>query len=169
MELNDKIRAIMVVDETQIRGFFGDYRWLSNFHSATIEFEGLTYPSSEAAYQAAKTLDEEQRKTFTKVTPGDSKIMGRLVSLRSDWEQVKDDIMYRILIYKFTKHPELGQALLDTGDKYLEETNYWNDTYWGVCKDLGQNKLGKLLMKIREELFFENHKTRPYDPNKDNR
>lgn len=155
MELSDKIRAIMVVDEAQIRGFFGNYRWLSNFHLANVEFEGLIYTSSEAAYQAAKTLDLEKRKEFTNVTPADSKAMGRTVVLRSDWEQVKDSIMYRILVSKFTRHPYLMANLLDTKTAYLEETNYWNDTYWGVCKGIGKNKLGHLLMKIRDDQSHE--------------
>lgn len=156
MELSDKVRAIMVVDDAQIRGFFGDYRWLSNFHIAEVDFEGQTYTSSEAAYQAAKTLDLEKRKEFINITPGDSKKMGRTVSLRPDWEAVKETVMYQILLSKFEKHPYLMQLLEDTGTKYLEETNYWDDTYWGVCKGLGKNRLGKLLMKIRDDARAEN-------------
>ena len=39
---------------TWIKGFQGEYRFLSNFYPCQIEFEGLTYFSSEAAYQAQK-------------------------------------------------------------------------------------------------------------------
>ena len=48
--------------------------------------------------------------------------------------------------------PGLRKALLDTGDEYLEEGNTWRDEYWGVCNGIGKNRLGKLLMKIRDEL-----------------
>ena len=65
--------------------------------------------------------------------------------------------MYEILVEKFTI-PELKEKLLATGDEYLEEGNYWHDNYWGnchceKCADItGQNKLGILLMKIREDI-----------------
>ena len=56
---------------------------------------------------------------------------------------------------KFTKHKDLKEKLLATGDAYLEETNHWHDTFWGVCKGKGQNHLGKILMEVREELKRE--------------
>ena len=49
--------------------------------------------------------------------------------------------------------PELGQMLLETGNSPLEETNSWGDTYWGVCKGVGKNMLGKLLMEVRNEII----------------
>lgn len=42
--------------------------------------------------------------------------------------------------------------LLATGTRYLEETNTWGDTYWGVCEGKGLNMLGKTLMQVRDEL-----------------
>ena len=42
--------------------------------------------------------------------------------------------------------------LLDTGDLYIEETNSWGDTFWGVCEGKGQNVLGNILMGIRTDL-----------------
>ena len=63
--------------------------------------------------------------------------------------------MYDVLISKFTLTPELKEKLLQTGSKYLEETNYWNDTYWGVCDGKGKKTLGELLMKIRNEFLID--------------
>lgn len=136
-----------------IYGFFGEYRWLSNFiiGSVPIGFEGLTYATVESAYQAAKTLDQEQRKVFAEnPDPRFAKKQGRLIQLRSDWEEVKLCVMEHCLRQKF-QCPELKRKLLQTYPLYLEETNTWKDTYWGVCNGLGQNQLGRLLMKLREE------------------
>lgn len=59
--------------------------------------------------------------------------------------------MTEVVEAKFTYNPNLKQMLLDTGDAELVEGNTWNDKYWGVCKGVGQNKLGKILMMLREE------------------
>ena len=72
--------------------------------------------------------------------------------LRDDWEAVKIQIMYQIVYAKFSQNPLLKQKLLDTGDAYLQEGNTWYDTFWGVCNGVGQNNLGYILMRVREEL-----------------
>ena len=134
-----------------IYGFSGCYMFLSNFYPTKIEYEGLQYNSTEAAYQSAKTLDKQLRLKFTNIIASKAKKLGRQLNLRKDWEQVKVDIMYELLIKKFSNE-SLKQQLLSTGDKYLEETNYWGDTFWGVSKNKGNNILGKLLMKVRGEI-----------------
>ena len=53
---------------------------------------------------------------------------------------------------KFTQNEELKEKLLATENEELVEGNTWHDTYWGVCNRRGKNKLGKILMRIREEL-----------------
>ena len=83
-------------------------------------------------------------------TPGEAKRMGRQVTLRKDWEDVKISVMEKGLRMKFAI-PELRDKLLATGEEELVEGNWWGDTCWGVCKGVGANNLGKLLMKIREE------------------
>lgn len=60
--------------------------------------------------------------------------------------------MYEICLAKFTQHEFLKEALLATGDSELIEGNTWRDYFWGVCNGKGQNKLGKILMRIRAEL-----------------
>ena len=130
------------------------YRFLSNFYEARIEYGGLAYGNSEAAFQAQKCITEEEKIQFTKYGPGKSKGIGRRVQLRPDWETVKVGIMEEIVRAKFMQHPELAAKLLATGDKVLVEGNHWGDTCWGVDTRTGQgeNHLGKILMKIREEL-----------------
>src|SRR5437867_11486421 len=92
----------------KIESFEDEYRFLSNFWPATVEFEGLTYPTVEHAYQSAKTLDMNERKRIAGLaTPAEAKRAGRQLALRGDWEQVKCDVMERCVRYKFTHHPEL--------------------------------------------------------------
>lgn len=133
------------------------YRFLSNFYEARVEYGGLVYGSNEAAFQAQKCMTEEEKVQFTAFGPGKSKGVGRRVQLRPDWESVKVGLMEEIVRAKFTQHPELAALLLATGDKVLVEGNHWGDTCWGVDTRTGQGKnhLGKILMKVRAELERE--------------
>lgn len=119
-----------------------------------VVYEDLSFYSAEAAFQSAKSTDLNIRKQFCCLFPKQAKKMGRAIRLREDWEEVKDQVMYDILKSKFSNE-RLRQLLLQTGNKELIENNSWNDTYWGVCNGKGQNKLGKLLMQVREELKTE--------------
>lgn len=141
-----------------IDSFTGEYRFLSNFSLAPIEYEGLLYPATEHAYQAAKTLDHEKRKAFVSVRAGAAKQLGRQLQIRPDWEDVKYDIMYQLCKQKFTRHAELTTQLLATGYTGLIEGNKWHDNYWGSCRctrcgDSGRNALGIILMRIRREIL----------------
>jgi len=138
---------------SDILGFNKEYRFLSNFYPATVEYDGLEYASTEHAYQAAKTDDPaERRKIRESQKPGDAKRLGKQVKMRTDWEQIKIGVMKELVLQKFSKHKELKEKLLATGDAHLEETNTWNDTFWGVCKGKGHNWLGKVLMEVRKQL-----------------
>lgn len=140
-----------------IDSFSGKYRFLSNFWPAKVMLDGEEYPTTEHAYQAAKFLDQDRRKAIQEAsTPALAKKMGRGKDLRPDWEDVKLFVMEDLLRQKF-QNKELKQLLYETGQVELVEYNYWHDNTWGSCTckkcgDVGQNHLGKLLMKIRSEL-----------------
>ena len=136
-----------------ITSFSGAYRWLSNFWPVAITREdGITYPSSEHAYVAAKVTALSTRRWIASIeTAGQVKRAGRTLALRDDWEQVKRAEMLSILRLKFQDR-ELADKLRATGDVELIEGNTWGDTYWGVCHGVGENNLGKLLMQIRSEI-----------------
>lgn len=134
----------MVIDS-----FSGNNRWLSNFYPCIVSYEGLEFHSVEHAYQAAKTTDLAMRAHICMLPrPQQAKHWGRRVVLRPDWESVKQDIMLDLLQQKFSD-PELRELLDGTGDAELIEGNWWGDTYWGVCNGVGENHLGKLLMRVR--------------------
>ena len=135
-----------------IIGFDGANRFLSNFFPCRVEYEGITYRNTEAAFQAAKVLDDATRKRFANLQPYDAKKLGRQVKLRPDWESVKVGVMRDVLRAKFSK-PDLREKLLATGTGLLEERNNHGDKIWGTtAPGVGQNLLGKLLMEIREEI-----------------
>ncbi len=134
-----------------IISFRDEYFFLSNFYPVEIKLDGIVYPNAEAAFQAQKTLDVEERRKFSMLkNPVQAKRLGRKVKLRDDWEEVKLYIMSEIVSQKFLQHPHLIEMLLQTGDEELVEGNKWGDRFWGVCKGKGKNHLGKILMKIRD-------------------
>lgn len=135
----------------KIDSFDGEYRFLSNFFvlPKPIEWEGLLYTTTEHAFQATKTLDPKEReKVRSAGSPGAAKRLGKLVKLRSDWNDMKVMVMSSICWVKF-EHPILRKWLLATGDAELIEGNTWGDTFWGTVKGRGENQLGKVLMNIR--------------------
>lgn len=138
-----------------INSFSGEYEFLSNFYSCPVEYEGIIYLNSEAAFQAAKTLDVEKRKEFCKLPPNKAKLEGRQLALRPDWEDVKYNVMYDIVYNKFAQNPDLLLKLMSTKTAKLIEGNWWHDNTWGVCRcdrcyeEEGLNWLGKILEDVR--------------------
>jgi len=141
--------------------FSAKYEFLSNFYKCRVAFEGLVYQSSEAAYQAAKTQDQETKKKFTTLSAAEAKKLGRQVELRPDWEQIKIEVMTKVVEAKFRQNLPLAKRLLETGEAILVEGNYWGCTFWGMnsndgCMLTGENHLGKILMQFRAILKEEN-------------
>lgn len=135
-----------------INEFQGEYRWLSNFWPANVVLDGVTYPSVEYAYVAAKTTDDSlRREVLACKTSGEAKRLGRKIKLRSDWDDVRLPIMRDLIRQKFA-HPELSSRLISTGDAHIIEGNTWGDTFWGVCNGVGENNLGKIIMQVRGDL-----------------
>ena len=135
-----------------IREFIDAYAFLSNFYHSPVKYRNLIYLNAEAAFQAQKESCEKDKEQYTRMNPAQAKLVGRNCNLREDWEEIKEQTMYEIVKAKFTQNEALARFLLATGNAYLEEGNWWHDTTWGVCNGVGQNKLGKILMRVREEL-----------------
>jgi len=163
MEIKTEFRARGENQLKVIDNFEGNYSFLSNFFEVPVEYDGLTYPSVEHAFKAAKSLDRAVRQSIIREchTPDQAKKKGRSIPLRPDWELVKIEVMTTIIRNKFKSNPYLESKLLDTGDTYLIEDNFWNDTFWGMDLTTGieKNHLGQILMKVRSELGNnkENH------------
>ncbi len=141
----------------------GAFFFLSNFFPIEVQYDDVLYRSVEHAYQAAKSPFPEERKWVERcVTAGQAKRAGRRVTMRDDWETARLDVMEFLLRQKFAggvsaNHSALAVKLADTFPRKLIEGNNWHDRFWGCCADKtgaytdGENHLGKLLMKIRDE------------------
>ena len=150
-------------DVPDIDSFSGNFRWLSNFVGApglvikSTAHSNVTANNIEVIYHIDKCCKQEDIELLLEAgTPGKAKKAGKNITLRPDWDEVKLGVMENLVRQKFSSIPFKG-LLLGTGDANLEEGNYWHDNYWGVCHcskcgGNGQNHLGKILMKIREEL-----------------
>lgn len=149
-------REVVVHDESQIKGFFGPFRFLSNMWPARVWLDGYRYPSVENAYQAAKFAPSE-RAYFMTCSPYEAKeaSIGKPMQYSKEvWGRMKVSVMRMLLIQKYHReiHPELYEQLQSTLRKYLEETNWWHDTFWGRdLEGIGENNLGKLQMEIRDQ------------------
>jgi ribA/ribD-fused uncharacterized protein len=147
-----KERDYIIHNDDVVKGFFSAYRFLSNYHECKIRYEGFIYGSTEAAYQSSKSLDTLIREQFTLMKPNESRSNGRKIQIRPDWDEVRLKVMEDVCRIKFTTNLYLKEMMLETGSRYLEETNHWGDTFFGVCNGVGENNLGKILMKIRSQL-----------------
>jgi ribA/ribD-fused uncharacterized protein len=141
-----------------INEFQGEYRWLSNFFiGEPLRVLGMTFQTSEHMYQALKTTDPvEVKAVLSCQSPGEAKRLGKTLTLREDWDSVKDRAMELCVGHKFAANPNLTERLLATGSTYLLEGNTWHDNYWGGCQcdkcaflDW-HNKLGYTLMRYRD-------------------
>ena len=149
------IRALNREDfPEEIIAFKDEYAFLSTVYPARTEYEGLSYPSAESAFQASKLADSQARKPFAQCTPDKAKAKGAAVTPYEGWDSRRLSIMETILESKFSADPALRQKLLSTGNRKLINGNKKKDTYWGVDPITweGENNLGKILMKIRDKL-----------------
>lgn len=146
-----------------IEQFQGKYRFLSNFWPCTVDLvhfptaEGpdtRIYPTVENAYQAAKSMDAATREFIRLLSPGEAKKYIRGMPIRPDWQSLKLTVMTDLVQQKFSKG-EMWSMLLATGEQEIQEGNYWGDRFWGrTLKNgvwVGENMLGKIITKIREE------------------
>ena len=135
-----------------------DYGEFSNFAAYDITIDGKRWPTSEHYFQAMKFEDPAYREKIRKVrSPSVAASMGRdrSVKIRRNWDSMRQSVMKRALLAKFTQHADLRQLLLDTGDRKLVEHTS-NDDVWGDGGDgSGKNLLGVLLMQVRAELAIQ--------------
>jgi len=130
--------------------------WLTNFWNCVVAVFGMTFKNSEAAFQSQKFRDPNIQRLFCNMAPREAFNAVRSDELknrvRSDWHNIKNDIMYEVLKAKFVQNAYLRNALLATGASVLVERTA-NDNYWADGGDgTGQNMLGQILMRVRAEM-----------------
>ncbi len=157
-DLSEYERRIKIMSRQKIFFWADDDKFgcFSNFYVGPFEIDGSWWPTTEHYFAAMKTEDDSEREAIRKAaTPLDAKRMGRVVTLRPDWEDVKYEVMLDALRAKFGNHMNLKEVLLSTGDALIYEDSPY-DKVWGTGQrggvGTGQNLLGKALMQVRQEL-----------------
>lgn len=144
-----------------ITQFRDEYRFLSNFYLIDIEYKGRIFPSTEHAYMSEKSNDITWKEYCANknISPSDVKKNSKLIRLIDGWDEIKLSVMEDVLRIKF-KDENLKKLLLDTGNQNIQEGNTWKDRFWGVDLNVnpnfGENHLGRLIMKIRDEIRMNN-------------
>ena len=142
-----------------INSFVDTYHFLCNFYMLEnpIQYGELSFPTSEHFYQGMKTLDLTARQAISEIeVPRVAKKTGQTIELRSNWNDIKFEVMKFGLILKFSSNPGILKQLIKTNDKHIVEGNGWHDNLWGNCicyeceNITGQNLLGEALMEVRE-------------------
>ncbi len=142
-----------------IHTFKDENRWLSNMVLVNVHFNGLTYKSVEHAYQSAKSDSLDWKLfCFSEESPYKVKIKSNDITRVNEWDDIKINVMEFLLNQKFRQEP-FKSKLLATGDENIQEGNEWGDTFWGVdlktSPNIGENHLGRLIMKIRDKIKEE--------------
>jgi len=131
------------------------YFVLSNFSAHTVEIDSVVYPTAEHAYHAAKFTDEKIQDDIRNArSPVEAYHLGQKYKSQriATWDEIKITVLYDIVKAKVMQHDEVRTALAATGTEEIIEDNP-NDGFWGNGKDgAGENHMGKILMRIRDEL-----------------
>jgi hypothetical protein len=139
------------MNKKTIDKFEKEYSFLSNFYPCKIKYGNLEFQCAEALYMAHKSGNPEDFARFAPLNGAEAKKLGKTVKLQENWDEIKFDVMQKVLRLKFIRNPDLKHLLISTGDAELIEGNWWGDKIWGVCNGEGENNLGKLLMELRTE------------------
>lgn len=141
--------------------FINNYHFLSNFYETDIFIQNRKYKSLEHAYQAFKSKNFSEHEWIRNApTASKAKSFGKKIKVRDNWDDIKYNVMLKLVRLKF-KNEELKKMIIETNEEELVEGNYWHDNIWGnctceKCKDIeGKNWLGKILMKVRDEINNE--------------
>lgn len=173
----------MAIDWNEVE-FINEKAYLSNMYSCTIkfdaskefkamfpnvDFDGEIYESSEHIYVAMKSQNKKWHQMVRDTdNPKDTKKLNRKhikkdilfdtdkeFLLRSDWDEIKVEVMSAVVLLKFIQNKDLAKKLILL-EGQIEERNYWNDIFWGTCKGIGENYLGRILMRVRKYLIENN-------------
>lgn len=139
---------------------FGEYGYLATYSNHGFFKDGIYWKTSEHYYQAQKFVEHEVKlKIANAKTPKIASTIGRdrNLNLRSDWEEIKQNIMYDAVYFKFKQNKDILRKLIDTGNAELVEATV-KENYWGCGPNNdGQNNYGKILVRVRKQLRTEQY------------
>lgn len=135
---------------------FVESRWqyLSPFSAHEVELDGVVYKTAEHAYQTLRMKPGFQEKVRETTSPlaawREAQTCKKLGGV--DESVDKDELMENIFRAKLAQHADIKEILFESKDRELLKV-FPTDYYWGTGADgSGENKMGKLWMKLRDEL-----------------
>ena len=136
-----------------VHSFKGDYAFLANRFPCQFTWQGLSYKSVEAAFQASKCTDNADRKYYASCSADRAALKGREQTPYDGWEERQLDIMASIQEAKFVQNATLMERLLATGNTVLLNGNNRRETFWGMDLNswTGENHLGRIIMNVRQK------------------
>lgn len=140
-------------------GFYNrEFFCLDNLSSFGITYNGIYYQTVEHAYQSLKfrgtaPVIEEKIVQCHSAYEAQKIAHENTDKQIKNWDDIKIPVMEDLLVAKLEQHPYVKAKLLQT-KKYLICEDSPKDSFWGIGPNRdGQNNLGKLWMKLRDELF----------------
>ena len=142
----------------EVIGFYPrEFYCLDNFSSFKVEHDGYLYSSVEEAYQALGFI-ESAPEIADKIKNSHSAHEAQKIAYENkdkrqkNWDEIKVHVMEELLREKISQNPYVKKKLLETKNYMIVEDSpkdsFWG---WGINRN-GQNQLGKLWMKLRDEL-----------------
>ena len=142
--------------QNQVRFYMQPFYCLDNFSSFAVVMNNHVWATAEHAYHSLKFDDESVlAQIFEAKSAHDAKKIAKANNdkKRKDWQEVRVPMMEKVLRLKLAQHQYVQEKLLETGEVEIIEDSP-KDSFWGGGPNNdGQNNLGKLWMKLREELL----------------
>lgn len=141
----------------KIIGFYErEFYVFSNFSSFAIKWRGKVWQTSEHAYQASRFIDQPKifEKIFRAKSAHEAYKLAQKYKNKKFGDYRDDDLKYmeEILRLKLAQNPYVKEKLLQTKNLLIVEDSP-KDSFWGWGKNKkGRNELGKIWMKLRDEL-----------------
>ena len=159
--------------ENEIHAFAGSNDKLSNFYPCEVKMDGRVFTSGEQAYAHAKAIHNKRPDIAAKIIEASNarevKQESNKIKTDEKWSEIKVEVMEEVLRSKIDENDDIKQHLIDTGDMDLAEAvigeNFWGS---GLPKKAtantdpekwpGENMLGKMWMKMRDNLKEQSQK-----------
>lgn len=143
--------------------------YLSNWYLSEFTVDDIRFSSMEQYMMYEKAVLFHDKETAEKILRTDDvaeiKALGRIVQNFDDkiWIKSREEIVYKGIFEKFYQNPELMERLAETGEDVIAECAV-KDCIWGIGLSMkdedrfcvgkwkGQNLLGQILMRVREEI-----------------
>lgn len=146
--------------------FASEHSYLSNFTNSPITENQTVYATAEHMYQAHKCKQAGELEVMERVlsapTPLEAKRLADSVAETPEWRASRENLMIKVVDYKFDQNPHLAAKLIKTGNMVLNEATH--NAFFGIGVPLyareireksyrGENRLGHILAAKRASLL----------------